>query len=153
MFSQEDIDAVLNDAQDAVEALVNDVDGLDDAPGTNAGAPSSPVAQTAAPSSQPAATMSSRPLEPPPSAAVQSLLKLEVPVIVRLAQQRMLVSEVMKLVPGTILEFDRRCDQELDLLVNTHQIGAGVAVKVDEHFGLRVTFIGDLEQRLQSLAG
>lgn len=152
MFSQEDIDAVLNDAQDAVEALVNDVDGLDDAPSTNAGPPP-PVTQTAAPSSQPAATMSSRPLEPPPSAAVQSLLKLEVPVIVRLAQQRMLVSEVMKLVPGTILEFDRRCDQELDLLVNTHQIGAGVAVKVDEHFGLRVTFIGDLEQRLQSLAG
>ena len=144
MFSQEDIDAVLNDAQQAVDALVDDVSTMDDAP-AGAVAPR-PVTQTAAPASP-------QPPGAPLSTAIQSMLKLEVPVVVRLAEQKMLVGEVMKLVPGTILEFDRRCDQELDLLVNTHQIGSGVAVKVDEHFGLRVTYIGDVKQRLQSLTG
>ncbi len=152
MFSQEDIDAVLNDAQQAVDALVEDVSAMDDAPRASAGAPP-PVTQTAAPSSLPAASALPRPPGTPQSTAIQSMLKLEVPVVVRLAEQKMLVGEVMKLVPGTILEFDRGCDQELDLLVNTHQIGSGVAVKVDEHFGLRVTYIGDVKQRLQSLTG
>lgn len=61
------------------------------------------------------------------------------------------VGEILKIVPGTILEFERDVDRELDLLVSNHQIGAGVAVKVDEHFGLRVTQIGRMQDRLQSI--
>lgn len=61
--------------------------------------------------------------------------------------------EILKIVPGTILEFDRRVDEQLDLLANKHQIGSGVAVKVNEQFGLRVTYIGDIKQRIRSLAG
>lgn len=137
MFSQDDIDAVLSEAQQAVDSLVDDVSGLADPPGepANDRAPAAAAKPAAGP-------------EP-----VQRLLKMKVPLIVRLAEQKMPLQEILKLMPGTILEFSRRCDAELDLLANNHQIGTGVAVKVDEHFGLRVTYIGDLKERITSLAG
>jgi len=78
------------------------------------------------------------------------ILRIRVPVVVRLAQRSMVLNEVMKLTPGTILEFDRTVDSELDLLVNNHPIGSGVAVKVNERFGLRINRIGNLAQRIAS---
>ena len=38
-------------------------------------------------------------------------------------------------------------------MVNNKTIGIGVAVKVGENFGLRITRIGDLKQVIQSLGG
>jgi flagellar motor switch protein FliN len=153
MFTQEDIDAVLNNAQAAVDSLAAGVDDL---------ARPSPTARLSLrpepmPPFSPAAVQPTpQPITfaqvPSEKARVERIRRLRVPVVVRLAQRRMPLSEVMKIVPGTILEFDRTVDHELDLLVNNHQVGAGVAVKVDEHFGLRVTYVGNLKQRIQSLS-
>ena len=49
------------------------------------------------------------------------------------------------------MEFDRGVNEELDLMVNNRKIGTGQAVKIGEHFGLRVAFIGDAKQRIASL--
>ena len=151
MFTQDDIDAVLNQAQTAVDALAQDVDDLAGKPSpglqprpASSGPP--PVARSSAAPPDWEARLS------PPSAQIDRIRKLKVPVVVRLARRRMSLGEVMKVVPGTIVEFTQTVDKELDLLVNNHQIGAGVAVKVDEHFGLRVTVVGDLRKRIQSLA-
>jgi flagellar motor switch/type III secretory pathway protein FliN len=151
MFTQEDIDAVLNQAQTAVDALAQDVDDLagkrspDLQPGPASSGPPPVTRSSAAPPAWEA-----RP--PLPSSQIDRIRRLKVPVVVRLARRRMSLGEVMKVVPGTIVEFTQTVDKELDLLVNNHQIGAGVAVKVDEHFGLRVTVVGDLRKRIQSLA-
>jgi len=139
MAYQDDIDAALTEAQSAVTALATDVDKLSK-PQTLA-APSIPAAAPV------------RPAPPAPSLAshVQRILKLKVPVVVRLAYRRMSVGEIMKITPGTILEFSRGIEQDLDLLINNHQIGNGVAVKVSEHFGLRLTFVGNVRKRINSL--
>jgi flagellar motor switch protein FliN/FliY len=79
------------------------------------------------------------------------VLKLRVPVVVRLAQRPMVLKDIMRMAPGTILEFDRSVDSELDLLVNNQTIGTGAAVKVNEHFGLRIQHIGNVRQRINSL--
>ena len=63
----------------------------------------------------------------------------------------MLVGSIMKMGPGTILEFDRTVDEELDLMINNCKIGAGVAVKVNEHFGIRITKIDTVQERIDSL--
>ena len=140
MFSQDEIDAVLKDAQQAVDALASDIGG--------AGDPSGSATATAS------ATMAA----PEPTAApvcdsgrVQRLLKICVPIRVRLAERSMPVNQIMQLGPGTILEFERTVDRELDLMINNCHVGNGVAVKVNEHFGLRVTRIGDLRERIESL--
>jgi flagellar motor switch protein FliN/FliY len=84
---------------------------------------------------------------------LQTLLKLEVPVIVRLGERTLTVAEVVDLVPGAIIELPKRAEDELDLLVNNKQIGTGTAVKVGENFGLRISFIGDARARIAALGG
>ena len=59
--------------------------------------------------------------------------------------------EVMNLAPGAIIELPKRADEELSILVNNKAIGAGRAVKVGENFGVRVTYIGDLRQRIAAM--
>jgi len=88
-----------------------------------------------------------------PPGAIQRVLKLDVPVVVRLAQRTMLIGDVLDVSVGTIIEFDKPFDAELDLLVNNRLIGSGQAVKVGEKFGLRVINIGGLKDRIDALGG
>lgn len=84
-------------------------------------------------------------------AELQRILKLEVPVIVKLAERKLNLSEVMRLGVGAIIEFTKSNDEPLQLLINNKPIGVGEAVKVGENFGLRITQIGDIRQIIQSL--
>jgi flagellar motor switch protein FliN len=79
------------------------------------------------------------------------VLQLEVPVIVRLGERNMNLAEVLSLVPGSIIELPKPVGAELDLLVNNKQVGTGVAVKVGENFGLRITYVGDIRQRIEAM--
>jgi flagellar motor switch protein FliN len=97
------------------------------------------------------------PPTPAPAAAnpsggeVGRILQLQVPVIVRLAERRILLSEVMRLGTGAIIEFSKRHDEPLELLVNNKPIAVGETVKVGENFGLRISQIGDVKQIIQAL--
>jgi flagellar motor switch protein FliN len=84
-------------------------------------------------------------------ADLRAILALEVPVIVRVGERIMSLGEVMALVPGAIIELPKNSEEELDLLVNNKQIGTGTAAKVGENFGLRITFLGDVRQRITAL--
>jgi flagellar motor switch/type III secretory pathway protein FliN len=79
----------------------------------------------------------------------RSLLKTKVPVSVILAEQRQPISRILELVPGTIIQFDKSCEEMLDLEVGGHRIARGEAVKVGEKFGLRITAIVRPEERFQ----
>ena len=139
MYSQDDIDAVLRNAQDAVDELTSDVGRLsqDDAPASSRSASGATTAVASPPRQR--------------AAGIERILKIKVPLIVRLAQRSMLLNTIMKMGPGTILEFDRRVDEPLDLMISNCEIGAGVAVKVNEHFGLRITRIEGVQKRIDSL--
>jgi flagellar motor switch protein FliN/FliY len=81
------------------------------------------------------------------------ILRLEVPVIVKLAERKLLLSEVMRLGVGAIIEFIKSSDEPLHLLINNKAIAVGEAVKVGENFGLRIKQVGDLKQLIASLGG
>ena len=85
------------------------------------------------------------------TAELQRILKLEVPVIVKLAERKLNLSEVMRLGVGAIIEFVKSNDEPLQLLINNKPIGVGEAVKVGENFGLRITQVGDIKAIIQSL--
>ncbi len=92
--------------------------------------------------------------EAPPSPSqgeLQRILRLEVPVIVKLADRKLNMSEVMRLGVGAIIEFFKASDEPLELLINNKVIGAGEAVKVGENFGLRITTIGDVKSVIRSM--
>ena len=73
------------------------------------------------------------------------------PVIVKLAERKLNLSEVMRLGTGAIIEFFKSSEEPLELLINNQVIGIGEAVKVGENFGLRITQIGDVKQVIRSL--
>jgi flagellar motor switch protein FliN/FliY len=96
------------------------------------------------------------PTVPAPAASpglsdVQRILRLQVPVIVKLAERKLSLSEVLRLGNGAIIEFSRASDEPLELMINNKTIGLGETVKVGENFGLRITHIGDVRQIIQSL--
>ena len=78
---------------------------------------------------------------------------MQVPMIVKLAERKLPLAEVMRLGNGAIIEFIKRSDEPLELLVNNKAVAVGETVKVGENFGLRITQIGDLKSTIQSLAG
>ncbi len=82
---------------------------------------------------------------------LEAILKLEVPIIVRLGERSMSLSEVMALLPGSIIELKKSSESELDLMVNNKVIGCGGAMKVGENFGLRITYIGNLKDRIMAM--
>ncbi|MEZ6241736.1 MAG: FliM/FliN family flagellar motor switch protein [Phycisphaerales bacterium] len=80
-----------------------------------------------------------------------SVMRLEVPIIVRLGERRLSAGEVVTLVPGSIIELPKNAEEELDVLVNNRQIGAGRAVKIGENFGVKITFVGDVATRVRAM--
>ena len=83
---------------------------------------------------------------------IDQILHLSVPVVVRLGERQMALADVIKLVPGSIIELPKGAEDELDLMINNHQIGWGVAVKVGENFGLKINHLGDLTSRIYAMA-
>ena len=97
------------------------------------------------------------PVKHPPAASSHSelnrILRLQVPMIVKLAERRLTVTEVLRLGVGAIIEFSKASDEPLELLVNNKAIALGETVKVGENFGLKITQIGDVKQVIRSLGG
>ncbi len=83
---------------------------------------------------------------------IQSILQLEVPIIVRIAQRPIAMQDVTNWVPGAIVELGKEVGEELEVLVNDVEIGQGVAVKVGENFGIRLTFVGDLKAKIAAMS-
>src|SRR5438874_5833620 len=105
-----------------------------------------PLLQTQPKPASPAATPST-----PSHGELRRILRLGVPVIVKLAERRLSLSEVLRLGNGAIIEFFKSSDEPLELMINNKVIAVGETVKVGENFGLRITQIGDLRQVIQSM--
>lgn len=84
---------------------------------------------------------------------ITRILGLSVPVSVILAGRDMTVLSILNLKCGSILEFEKSCEDELELNVADRTIGHGQAVKVGENFGLRVTDIGTIRERIDAMRG
>jgi flagellar motor switch protein FliN/FliY len=73
------------------------------------------------------------------STHARKLLKVRVPLQVTLASQRKSVQEIIELGPGSIVKFDKTCDQPLQLMVGDRPLAQGEVVKVGDKFGLRIS--------------
>ena len=82
---------------------------------------------------------------------IESILTLEVPVIVQIAERTMSVDDVVAMAPGAIIELPKTADEDLEILVNNKRIGTGTALKIGENYGVRVAKIGDLVERINAL--
>lgn len=69
----------------------------------------------------------------------RSLLKVVVPVSVRLAAKKENIQEVVEIVPGSIIKFEKGCDELLQMVIGGRDVAEGEAVKIGDKFGFRVT--------------
>jgi len=69
----------------------------------------------------------------------RGLLKIRMPVQVTLASQRKSIQEITELGPGSIIKFDKTCDEPLELSVGERPLAHGEVVKVGDKFGLRIS--------------
>lgn len=69
----------------------------------------------------------------------RSLLRIPVTVVVTLAEKRQPLGRILELGPGSIIQFDKSCDEALELEAGGRTVALGEAVKVGEKFGLRIT--------------
>lgn len=82
---------------------------------------------------------------------VRNILKIEVPLAVLLAQKSMSLDDIIALAPGSVITFNKNHEAQLHLLANGKPIGAGVAVKVGENFGLQVREVGRMNETILAL--
>lgn len=87
------------------------------------------------------------------SANLRHILELSVPVSVTLAERDMSIEELLDLAVGTIIEFETSAFADLVLCVAGVPIARGQTVKVGEKFGLQLTSIDAVRDRITAMGG
>jgi len=118
-------------------------------PAAEAKPPAPPASKPAAAAKRSARKAAARVRDLP--SYTRSLLQITVPVVVTLAEKRQTLGRIIELGPGSIIQFDKSCEEMLDLSVGNHRIASGEAVKVGDKFGLRITSITLPQERFYGI--
>jgi len=84
-------------------------------------------------------------------AELRRILRIRVPLVVEIANRKSKVGAVLAFRPGSVIEFNKKCDDMLELYADHAHIGRGEAVKVGESFGIRVLEIDSIRDRWKNL--
>lgn len=81
----------------------------------------------------------------------KSFLRIEVPLVVSLATKRMAIDQVINLVPGMIIQFDKPCTSPMSVEIDDQPIADGEVVKIGDKFGVRISQISPVEERFVAI--
>jgi flagellar motor switch protein FliN/FliY len=79
------------------------------------------------------------------------LFDIPLSVTVELGRTKRSVKEILDLNTGSIIELDKLAGEPVDILINNKLIAKGEVVVIDENFGVRVTDIVSMSDRLNNL--
>ncbi len=82
---------------------------------------------------------------------VDMLLDVELEIRVEIDRKRILVSDLLKLGKGSIVEMEKSAGEALDVFVNGRKFAEGEVVVVDDRFGIRITQLLSPKDRVKSL--
>lgn len=86
-----------------------------------------------------------------PTANLDLLLEVELPVIVTFGRTQLPLRDVLKLSSGSIVELNRLANEPVEVLINNCVIARGEVVVVDGNYGIRVTEIVSRQERIRSI--
>lgn len=97
--------------------------------------------------------LESVPTDVPVSSGDNLDLILDIPlrVTVELGRSRMVVSELLNLGQGSVIELNKLAGEPMEILVNDKLVARGEAVVVNEKFGVRLTDIISPKERVEQL--
>jgi flagellar motor switch protein FliN/FliY len=79
------------------------------------------------------------------------ILDIPLRVTVELGRTKMLVSELLNLGQGSVIELNKLAGEPMEVLVNEKLVARGEAVVVNEKFGVRLTDIISPAERVEQL--
>jgi len=79
---------------------------------------------------------------------IEMLLDVMLDLTVVFGSTKKTVRELLSFGEGSIIELDKYIDEPLEIFVNNKLIGYGEVVVVDENFGVRITSLVDVEDRI-----
>ncbi|MFH1010059.1 MAG: flagellar motor switch protein FliN [bacterium] len=82
---------------------------------------------------------------------MELLLDIDLPIVIELGRTSLLIREILKLGPGSIIELDKLSGEPVDVYVNDKKFAEGEVVVIDENFGVRVTEVIRPDERLKAL--
>jgi flagellar motor switch protein FliN len=76
------------------------------------------------------------------------ILDVNVRLSLEIGRTQVTIRDLLKLAPGSVVEFDRPAGDPLDVLVNDRLVAHGEVVMVNDRYGVRFTeAIGAVERR------
>jgi len=82
---------------------------------------------------------------------VDMLLDVDLEVTVELDRKVIMVSDLLKLGKGSIVELEKSAGEPLDIFINGRKFAEGEVVVIDDKFGIRITQLLSPRDRLKSL--
>lgn len=82
---------------------------------------------------------------------LELILDIALEVKVELGRTTRKIREVLELAPGSVIELDRLAGEPVDVLVNNKLFAKGEVVVIDENFGVRITDILTIQERIEAL--
>lgn len=76
------------------------------------------------------------------------IMDVPLEVNVELGRTTKLIREILEFGPGTIVELDKLAGEPVDIYVNGKHVAKGEVVVIDENFGIRITDIVSMENRI-----
>lgn len=82
---------------------------------------------------------------------IDMLLDVNLQVSVEIGRTRLQIRDILQLGPGSILELNKQAGEAVDILVNDKPIAKGEVIIIDESFGVRLTSISSVTDRIKNL--
>jgi flagellar motor switch protein FliN len=86
-----------------------------------------------------------------PRAGVDMVMDVPVTINAVLGHRNLLISELLGLGPGSVVELNKRAGEPIDLYVNDRLIANGEVVVVNDTYGILITGVLDEKQRINAL--
>lgn len=78
------------------------------------------------------------------------VMDIELPISIELGRTHMLIRDIVKLSPGSVVELDKLSGEPVDLFVNGKRFARGEVVVIEENFAVRITELINPEERLNA---
>jgi flagellar motor switch protein FliN/FliY len=89
--------------------------------------------------------------EPADKTHIDLILDTELEITAELGSAIKTVREILEYGPGSVIELNKLSGEPVDLFVNKRRFSRGEVLVIDENFGIRVTDIVSVEERIEAL--
>ena len=133
-------------SQDELDALLSQMKDSDDEDESPAHDGVSSASQDSVPSEAPA-----MPAIQGRSSNVNMILNIPVKVSAELGRATVSIAEILGFCQGSVVELDNVAGEAINLTVNDKVVAIGEAVVVNENFGLRISEVDSIRERIAKL--